>query len=128
MRALLRYLSPEHGPVTRLESSVQPTPSSPLVWYSLAKLHPAIRSGFEVAGAGWSTSKEISQCKAIVEAVERWAFFSLVGDRTTGFEWDTTSTGFAACPATMGEMFALRAGCLEALERWIMGRLADGKR
>src|SRR5690242_10841536 len=101
---LLRFLDKESGPIVRLESSPYPGIFRTSYWYSLAYLHSGIAKRSEppdvltFSGAGWSPNKQESQEKAIVEAVERWAYrsFSSSSPDRAGLSIDPTSNGFAA--------------------------------
>jgi hypothetical protein len=78
-------------------------------------------------GGGWSVDKEESQCKAVTEAVERWAFLhcSKHSPAEAGLDVNPTTDGFAALPASLGEeRLVIHAYC-EALERWGLNRLWD---
>jgi len=131
--ALLRFIDPQAGPIVSLISSPHPSFWRRWLWYSTARLHPeweAQPAPFHVlrpCGAGWSTDKEESQCKAVTEAVERWAFryCSKHSPAEAGLEVNPTTDGFAALPATLGEKRLLIHAYCEALERWGLNRLWD---
>ncbi|OGR77566.1 MAG: hypothetical protein A2X40_06700 [Elusimicrobia bacterium GWC2_65_9] len=78
-------------------------------------------------GAGWSSDKEESQCKAVTEAVERWAFryCSKHSPAEADLDVNPTTDGFAALPATLGEERLFIHAYCEALERWGLSRLWD---
>jgi hypothetical protein len=127
MTELLRYVDASRGPIICLESELQPSGHCPQLWCSRAKLHPSCHLNKKTCSVGWGQSKEQSQTKAIVEAVERWAFYSLKNSPKADFKTDPSSTGFAAAPKKLGQDFVFRNGGLEAVERWMMARIADGE-
>lgn len=131
--SLVRFLDPATGPATTLESAPYPSYWRRLIWHSTARLHSNLDSAeaklkiLDFASGGWSRDREESQCKAIVEAVERWAahHYLRVAPATAALDSDPSSTGFAAMPAQLGEDRLICAAYCEALERWALSRLWD---
>ena len=75
-----------------------------------------------VDGMGSDQNKSVAYFKAISEAMERWAFYSLTSSQHRndfGFDIDSTSSGFAAFPGFTKRPAAYYAR-LEALERWAL--------
>lgn len=103
------------------------------MWHSVAELHErwhpqeAKLKVFKYSGGGWSRDREESQCKAVTEAVERWAFrfYSLHSPAAAALDLDPTTNGFAALPTTLGKNRATGIAYCEAVERWIMSRIWD---
>jgi len=130
---LLRFISPRSGPIVAITSAPYPSSWRRRLWYSTAKLHPRWQDPTRkcgvllFGGGGWSTDKEESQCKAVTEAIERWAFryYAISHPEEIGFESDPTTNGFAALPAAMGSRPLIRHAYHEALERWALNRFWD---
>lgn len=82
---------------------------------------------FKYAGGGWSRDREESQCKAVTEAVERWAFrlYSMDSPAAAALDLDPTTNGFAALPSSFGEERLLGGAYCEAVERWVLSRIWD---
>ncbi|MGE0527638.1 MAG: hypothetical protein AB7G93_07520 [Bdellovibrionales bacterium] len=132
MQSLLRYLNPEEGPIVSLGSALQPGLSCPLYWYSVARLASAFDDRFSyrfqqaITGAGWSRSKHESQCKAIVEAMERVAHrHCRANPKSAGLDLDSSTTGFAALPMEFDIGAAYENALAESLERWVLNRVSD---
>lgn len=130
---LLRFIDPQSGPIVGISTSAHPSFWRRLLWYSTAELHPRwldpSRKGVELlfGGAGWSTDKENSQCIAVTEAIERWAyrFYATSGAKECGIDLDPTTNGFAALPSAMGSLPLMMHAYHEALERWALNRMWD---
>ena len=130
---LLRFIDQTNGPVLSISSVPYPSLLCRRLWHSTAQLHPKMFSNHAklsvmgCCGGGWSADKEESQIKAVVEAVERWAFFSYSTDlpEQAGINIDASSNGFAAIPTDMGQKVASRNAYCEALERWVLNRIWD---
>jgi len=130
---LLRFIDPINGPLLSISSVPYPSILSRRLWHSTAQLHPKVFSHHAklvvmgYCGGGWSADKEESQIKAVVEAVERWAFFSYSTDlpEIAGINIDASSNGFAAIPNDMGPKVAIRNAYCEALERWVLDQIWD---
>ncbi|MEK7722580.1 MAG: YcaO-like family protein [Elusimicrobiota bacterium] len=131
--SLLRFVNPEIGPVVSITSTPYPDLLSRWIWQSTAQLHPdcglsgAQLKVFEACGGGWSKDKEQSQCKAVTEALERWAYrhYYHFFQKTAALDIDPTSNGFAALPYSLGETEVIINAYCEALERWILNRIWD---
>lgn len=130
---LLRFVDPDSGPIVRITTAIHPSFWRRLLWYSIAELHPRwLDPGRKCAelrfgGAGWDGDKENSQCIAVTEAIERWAyrFYSTSRPRDCGLDVDPTTNGFAALPSSMGIQPLIRHAYHEALERWALNRIWD---
>jgi hypothetical protein len=140
--AALRYrnvLAEHGGPVERIESGVFPvcgrrmiqanarltaglTPERPLSIYS------------DADGSGTHPRASVARHMAVSEALERWAFHSVVRSARAaefGFDIDPSSNGMSAFPGLL-RRHARRKAMLEAVERfsliaWWEGR-AEGRR
>lgn len=131
--SLRRFVDPDSGPVTSVTSAPYPGFWRRSLWHSVAPLHDRWVPRTEklqvlkYAGGGWSADREESQCKAVTEAVERWALrsFTLNDPKTAGLDADPTSNGFAALPASMGEARLISNAYCEAVERWALARIWD---
>lgn len=137
--AALRYrnvLAAHGGPVARIESGVFPvcgrrmyqanarlsaglTPKRPLSLYS------------DADGSGTHPRVSVARHMAVSEALERWAFHSVVRSERAaefGFDVDPSSNGMSAFPG-FWRTHARRKAMLEAVERyslisWWEGRAA----
>jgi len=80
-------------------------------------------------GTGTAVQKNIACYKAISEALERWAFYSIsCGEhaKTYGFDQDPTTTGMAAFPGlSKGRAQTIAAD--EAIERWALVSFWENK-
>ena len=131
--ALRRFVDPDEGPITAIESAPYPSFWSRQLWHSVAPLHERWVPKDEkllvmrYAGGGWSRDREESQCMAVTEAVERWALrhYTLNSPSDAGLDIDPTSNGFAALPASMGEERLVSSAYCEALERWVLAQIWD---
>jgi hypothetical protein len=131
--SLRRFVDPTDGPVTSIQSAPYPSFWRRKIWHSGAPLHerwiPKERKlqVLQYAGGGWSRDREESQCKAVTEAIERWAlrFYSLNAPNEAALHLDPTSNGFAALPASLGEARLISGAYCEAVERWTLARLWD---
>lgn len=128
---VLRFINAEKGPITGIISAPYPGILRRRFWHSAAHLKsgPAgSAAGFKVlddCGGAWSRNRELSQLKAVVEAVERWAYRSYCASdpAAAALDRDSTGNGFAAMPGPdAGGLAASNAFC-EALERFLMDRL-----
>lgn len=124
---LLRFLDKDNGPIVGLHSRSFPGIDDGFFWYTLALLHPSLedeirRQGVLVfAGAGWSQDKQVSQEKAIVEGIERWALrLHTKEPEKAGLHIDPTSNGFAAGPSHWDSIRLYRHAHFEAIERWVL--------
>lgn len=130
---MTRFVDPEKGPVVSLKSSPYPGLFNRRFWHSTARLHPDCGSPgmktkvFEHCTGGWSRDKETSQCKAVAEAIERWAYRRYYSSKkeAAGLDVDPTSNGFAALPAVLGAERLIVGAYCESLERWALGRMWD---
>jgi len=130
---LARFINPKTGPIISIVSTPYPGFFSRRFWQSAARLHPDCGACgmktkiFVPCGGGWSRDKEVSQCKAVSEAIERWAFrYYCRGEKgNAGLDIDPTSNGFAALPAFLGEDRLITGAFCEAVERWALGRMWD---
>jgi hypothetical protein len=103
------------------------------LWQSTAQLHAdcglsgAQSKVFGTCGGGWSSDKELSQCKAVTEAIERWAYrrYCRFSPKEAALDIDPTSNGFAALPHSLSEKQVMINAYSEALERWILNRIWD---
>jgi hypothetical protein len=130
---LLKFVNPNTGPVVSISSTPYPDLLRRWIWQSTARLHPDCGlSGpqlqvFGACGGGWSKDKEQSQCKAITEALERWAYrhYYRFSQKAAALDIDPTSNGFAALPCSFGETQVVINAYCEAMERWILNRIWD---
>jgi hypothetical protein len=131
--SLRRFVDSETGPVTSVESAPYPSFWRRMLWHSVAPLHERWipQEGklqvLKYAGGGWSRDREESQCKAVTEAVERWAlrFYTLNAPADAALDVDPTSNGFAALPVALGEERLVSGAYCEAIERWALARIWD---
>ena len=131
--SLRRFVDPTDGPITSIQSAHYPGFWRRRIWHSAAPLHerwiPKERKlqVLHYAGGGWSRDREESQCKAVTEAIERWAlrFFALNAPNEAALQLDPTSNGFAALPVSLGEDRLITGAYCEAVERWALARLWD---
>lgn len=73
-------------------------------------------------GSGSDIYKSQAIYKSISEALERWAFFSVVNSKTAdqfGFDLDSSTNGMAAYPCVFTNKVK-KIAFLEALERWAL--------
>lgn len=127
----LRFINPEKGPITHIVTAPYPGIFRRRFWHSTAHLingPSGVSSGFKVmndCGGGWSRSRELSQLKAVVEAVERWAYrtYSAADPAAAALDKDPNSNGFAAMPGPDTEGLAAAHAYCEALERFLLDRL-----
>lgn len=128
---LLRFLNQETGPVVSMVSVPYPGFWSRKLWHSRAILRPDIKIGrgslvFDSCGSGWSASKQESQCRALTEAVERWALaYYRKFPEKAALDVDGTSTGFAALPSDFNKKDLYENAYCEAVERWILNAVWD---
>lgn len=130
---LLKFINKADGPVLSIASVPYPGFLRRYLWHSTAQLHPKLFSKnaelavMQYCGGGWSPDKEESQRKAVIEAIERWAFFDYSANSPdeAGINIDASSNGFAAIPAEMGRETAVLNAYCEALERWFLNRIWD---
>ena len=131
--SLLRFVDSISGPIVGIRSAVHPGFWRRLRWYSTAELHPRWLdpqrkcAELRFGGAGWSVDKENSQCIAVTEAIERWAyrFCATSNAKSCGFDFDPTTNGFAALPSAMGLSPLIKHAYHEALERWALNCMWD---
>ena len=131
MSRVLRFINPEKGPITHIVTTPYPGIFRRRFWHSTAHLlnGPSGASpGFKVmsdCGGGWSRSRELSQLKAVVEAVERWAYktYAAADPAAAALDRDPNSNGFAAMPGPDTEGLAASHAFCEALERFLLDRL-----
>jgi hypothetical protein len=80
-------------------------------------------------GTGTSPSRARATYKAISEALERWAFYSVVDSKEAGrfgFKLEPTTTGMAAYPEGWVFRSARESAYCEALERWTVQSWWEG--
>lgn len=132
-KKLLRFIDSETGPITKITSAPYPGLIRRICWHSSAFLHKRIAGSngeFKIfnhgSGGGWSAHKEDSQIKAVVEAIERWAFYYHSGSqnaKSAALDIDSTTNGFAALPDIFGNEAVKENAYCEALERWLLDRV-----
>ncbi len=132
MNGLLRHVNPVAGPITGIESSIQPGIFKPLYWYSQAKLSASVQETFggrfpvPVTGTGWARDKEQSQAQAIGDALARLAH-NMYREHPTagGMKYDSGLTGFVAASTTdqMGRRGLVRRALHAAAARWALGQM-----
>lgn len=139
--ASLRYrnvLAVHGGPIDRIESGVFPIRGRRVVLANARLVPGLVRKGplvlfSDADGTGTDPVASVARHKAVSEAMERWAFHSLVqSDRAEdfGFDVDPSTTGMSAFPGLLRRQ-ARRSAVLEAVERftlcaWWEGRI-DGR-
>lgn len=142
--AAFRYrdvLAAQGGPVSAIESGRFSVRGRPMIQAN-AWLTPGLakkRTGclYSTAdGTGTHTVPSVARHKAVSEALERWAFHSVVRSERAkdfGFDLDPSSNGMSAFPGILRRQ-ARRSAVLEAVERYcliawweglIEGRLFD---
>lgn len=92
----------------RLRDGLRPARAVPLALYS------------DDDGSGTDSSRSVACYKAISEAIERWAFYSVSSSGVAceyGFDVEPTTDGMAAFPG-FGPSGARATARAEALERW----------
>ncbi len=127
---LLRFLNKDRGPIVKITTARREIERGGPFFYSTARLSSTIADGFRdgdvlaFGGGGWSLDRQVSQEKAIVEAVERWAFLHYLhhSPEIAGLQFDSTSNGFAAIPKAFGMNFAMDHAFCEATERFLLNR------
>jgi hypothetical protein len=139
--ASLRYrnvLAAHGGPIDRIETGIFPVRGRRVVLAN-ARLAPGlVRKGplalfSDADGTGTHRVASVARHKAVSEAMERWAFHSVVRSERAaefGFDIDPSTTGMAAFPGLLPRQ-ARRSAVLEAVERfsliaWWEGRI-DGR-
>lgn len=130
---LLKFVNPNTGPIVSISSTPYPNLLRRWMWQSTARLHSDCGLSdsqlkvFGVCGGGWSKDKEQSQCKAITEALERWAYrhHYRFSQKAAALDIDPTSNGFAALPSSFDETQVVINAYSEAMERWILNRIWD---
>jgi hypothetical protein len=135
--APVRYrnvLAAHGGPIDRIESGVLPVRGRH-VHLANARLTPGlVRKGPRVLfsdadGTGTHRLASVARHKAVSEAMERWAFYSLVrSDRAGefGFDVDPSTTGMSAYPGLLPRQ-ARRSAMLEAVERFSLCAWWEGR-
>jgi hypothetical protein len=140
--AALRYrnvLAAHGGPIDRIESGEFPVRGRRVILAN-ARLSPGlVRKGpltlySDADGTGTDRIASVARHKAVSEALERWAFHSVVRSERAGefgFDLDPSTTGMSAYPGLLRRQ-ARRSAVLEAVERfslcaWWDGRV-DGRR
>jgi len=137
--ASFRYrnvLAADGGPIEKIESGSFPVRGRRVILAN-ARLRPGLVRKPPMAlfsdadGTGTHPNAAIARHKAVSEALERWAFHSLVRSEYAadyGFDLDPSSTGMSAFPGLRRRQ-ARRTSVLEAVERfslcaWWEGRIA----
>ncbi|HNW43994.1 MAG TPA: hypothetical protein PKI19_05775 [Elusimicrobiales bacterium] len=131
---LQRFVDAARGPVISLGSTAYAGFFDGRLWHSTAELSRKLvvnRPELLVCrycGFGWSADKEESRRKAVVEALERWAYnyYSMTAPAKAGVDINDSANGFAAMPADMGAGLAAVNAYCEALERWVLNAVWDG--
>jgi hypothetical protein len=135
--ASFRYrnvLSVDGGPVGSIESAVVPVCGRGMVQAN-AQLAPGlIRKGNQAVygdadGTGTHRVASVARHMAVSEALERWAFHSVVRSNCAadfGFDVDPSSTGVSAYPDLLGRN-ARRKAMLEAIERFSLIAWWEGR-
>ncbi|MGH7943430.1 MAG: hypothetical protein ACREH8_01360 [Opitutaceae bacterium] len=140
--AALRYrnvLAAHGGPIARIESGEFPVRGRRVVLANARLVPGLVRKGplalfSDADGTGTHRVPSVARHKAVSEAMERWAFHSMVcSERAAefGFDIDPSTTGMSAFPGLLRRQ-ARRSAVLEAVERfslmaWWEGRV-DGRR
>ncbi|MBP7795693.1 MAG: hypothetical protein KA059_02820 [Elusimicrobiales bacterium] len=126
----LRFLN--GNPITSLTSAVYPSFFRRYFWHSTAILSKQIidknnSSFLKDCGGGWSEKKLESQIKAIVEAVERWAYFYYLNNypQKAFLDIDRTTTGFAAVPKYFENKILFINSYCESVERFVLNYIWD---
>ena len=135
--AAFRYrnvLSVDGGPVGSIESATVPVCGREMVQAN-ARLAPGlIRKDNSVIygdadGTGTHRVASVARQMAVSEALERWAFHSVVRSSSAadfGFDIDPSSTGMSAYPGLLGRN-ARRKAMLEAIERFSLIAWWEGR-
>lgn len=135
--ASLRYrnvLRAHGGPIERIESGTFPIRGRRVVLAN-ARLNPGLIQKGALAlfsdadGTGTDRVASVARHKAVSEAMERWAFHSLVrSDRAAefGFDIDPSTTGMSAFPGLLRRQ-ARRSAVLEAVERFSLSAWWEGR-
>lgn len=124
----LRYrnvLSAHGGPVERIDTGFFPVRGRRVILANATLAAGLVRKGplqlfSEADGTGTDPVAAVARHKAISEALERWAFHSLVrSDRAAdyGFDIDPSSSGMSAFPG-LRRRDARRSAVLESVERY----------
>ena len=131
---LQRFINKAGGPVISLKSVAHSGFPGGSLWHSTARLHPKLVLNHpklllcRFCGFGWSRDRGESRRKAVVEALERWAYnaYALNAPEKAGVDINDSANGFAAMPSDMGEGLAAVNAYCEALERWVMNSIWYG--
>ena len=137
--ASVRYrnvLAAHGGPIDQIESGQFPVRGRHVVLANARLVPGLVRKGpltlfSDADGTGTHRIASIARHKAVSEAMERWAFHSLVRSERAadfGFDIDPSTTGMSAFPGLLRRQ-ARRSAVLEAVERfslcaWWEGRVA----
>lgn len=132
---LFRDITKGHGPIDKLDLFEFVDSRGRIQFEAHAYLKPVLRNDQigssqiygSCDGTGTGSSKIEAVRKSISEALERWAFYTLVSQdsKKFGLDIDDTSTGFAALPCWPKR--AVRAiAFAEALERWAISNWWNG--
>lgn len=134
LHKLKRFLNVTSGPIISVVSIPHADYPGGCLWQTMAQLHPDCFFTPElkhprVEGVGWSRDMDESWRKAIVEAIECWAYnmYVVKYPKEAGLHINDWASGFAAMPAEMGSGQAALHGYCEALERWVLNSLWDDK-
>lgn len=135
--AALRYrnvLAAHGGPVERIESGVFPVCGRRMIQANArltAGLTPRLSLSIysDADGSGTHPRASVARHMAISEALERWAFHSVVRSPRAaefGFDVDPTSNGMSAFPGLV-RSHARRKAMLEAVERFSLMSWWEGR-
>jgi len=132
---LSRFINSISGPIISITSTPYPSYLRRYFWHSTALLHENIflTDNFKflkTCGGGWSIDKLTSQIKAIVEGIERWAYFYYLKNtpKDARLDIDGSTTGFAALPADFSEKKLILNSYSEAVERWFLSFLWENEK
>jgi hypothetical protein len=135
--AALRYrniLAVHGGPIDRIEAGEFPVRGRRVVLAN-ARLTPGlVRKGplalfSDADGTGTHRVASVARHKAVSEALERWAFHSVVRSERAaefGFDVDPSTTGMSAFPGLLRRQ-ARRSAVLEAVERFSLIAWWEGR-
>ena len=128
--AAFRYrdvLATHGGPIGKIESGQFPLRGRRMIqanaWLTPGLVKKQTRGLYSSAdGTGTHTVPSVARHKAVSEALERWAFHTVVRSEQAGefgFDIDPSSNGMAAFPGIL-RRHARRSAMLEAVERYCL--------
>lgn len=134
--APLRYrnvLAEDGGPIAHVETGRFPVRGQHIFLANVRLVPGCTRRGprmlfGDADGTGTDRVASVARHKAVSEAMERWAFHSLVKSERAeefGFDLDPTTTGMSAFPGMLRRQ-ARRSSVLEAVERYCLCAWWDG--